>query len=118
MACVDTLKELWWLAGLVAALIGLVWRSAIKTNKLMEQVQSVKSHDEQIREIKRDTEELKGKIELLSQEMADHVVGQKHEISVMMKTLFTLVDAVKELSQNNTEVIAAHKELREHVVEK
>lgn len=112
MAWIDTLRDLWWLAGLIVALILFVWRLAIKTNTAMESIKSVKSNADRI-------DELQGKIESLedkTDEIHAGVVAQKKDLSALTVAMLAILDELK-ANEKTGAMAEAAKALRKHLVE-
>lgn len=112
MAWIDTLKDLWWLAGIICVLIASVWRLAIKTNKAMEAIKNVKSNAERID----DLQEKMTSLEEKTDEIHAGIIAQKKDISALTVALLAIMD---ELRANETTggLSEASKTLRKHLVE-
>lgn len=112
MPWIQTLKDLWWLAGLLVVLITFIWRLAIKTNKAMESIKNVKSNAERIDDLQEKIESLEEKTD----EIHIGIVNQKKDISAITVAILAILDELK--SNATTGALSeASKALRKHLVE-
>ena len=118
MEWLSTLKDLWWLAGLTIALLAFVWRTAIKTNKLLGQVESVKKHEAQIKDIKGDIEGLGADVQELKGALDEHVVDQKGDIKAINKGLLAIMEQLIHPSESKQKLEEARDELQNRLIEK
>lgn len=118
MEWLNTLKDLWWLAGLVVALLAFVWRTAIKTNKLLGQVEAVKQHEAQIKEIKEDIEGLGSNVQALKGALDDHVIDQKGDIKAINKGLLAIMEQLIHPRESKQKLEEARDELQNRLIEK
>lgn len=117
MQWISTLKELWWLAALLFGLIGAVWRTAIRTSKLKEQIDRVDTHDDKIKAIRLDTQTLKEAVGEMRSALDRHVIDQKADIQSINETLFSILDTMHEF-MDSPEIKAAHQRLRKRQLER
>ena len=117
MDWIDTLKDLWWLAAAVLFLFGYLIKTAIKTSKVVEQVQNVKTHDVEIKSVKEEMNDLKKEITEMHESLEKHIVDQKQDIQSINSTLFAILDILKDM-KDTAELKEAHANLRKRQIER
>lgn len=110
MEQIDIIRGLLSIGGLLLAVLAAVWRTAIKTDKVTEEVGKVKSNAEQIRKLQKQVEVVERK----TTEIHDDMQGQRQTISVMCRALLAILDELKS-SNCGTSLTAAHQEMRDHL---
>lgn len=119
MELIDTLQKLWWLAVVfLGGLIALVWRTAIKTNHVMRQVESVKSHDKEIKEIQASMDDLKEDVLRVQAALDRHNTKQDGDMSAIMTLLLEVSETLKALPEINPGLQDAHKDFQKHLVKR
>lgn len=124
MDWMNTLKDWWWFAALIAGALVTLARYSVRLNKASEELKRVAEHDrklvqitEQYDHIKDDTEGLKTGLQDLHAALDRHVVEQKEDIRAMTAALYSILDKLKDMGGNG-EIAAAHQELRKHTLNK
>lgn len=117
MDWIDTLKDLWWLAAAILFLIGYVIKTAIKTSKVVEQVENVKVHDAEIKTVKGELAGLKNEISEMKESLEKHILDQKQDIQSINESLFAILDILKDM-KDSSELKEAHARLRKRQIEK
>ncbi len=117
MDWVTPLKDLWWLIAAVLLLLGYLWRTAIKTNRIVEQVERVKTHDAELQTVKGDIAEVKQEIAEMRESLEKHIVDQKQDIQSINSTLFAILDILKDM-KDTAELKEAHANLRKRQIER
>lgn len=119
MDWISVLKDLWWLFfGLLGGLIASVWRLAIKTNKVLEQVERVKSHDTEIKSIKKDIETLGEGVHELKGSLDAHVIDQKGDIKAINRGLLAIMEQLIHPRESKQKLEDARDELLDRLNEK
>lgn len=117
MTWLDTLKDFWWLGVTLLAVLGAVWRTAIKTNRLLEQVKTIEENRKEIQTMKRTTPALEKDIADMRKALDDHVVDQKADIQSINEALFNILDILKDI-KSSPEIKEAHNKLRKRQLER
>lgn len=116
---VNVLEKLWWLIFVFfGGLIALVWRTAIKTNHVMRQVESVKSHDKEIKEIKTGMNDLKEDVTRVREALDKHNSKQDGDMSAIMTLLLEVSEALKAIPEVSPLLQTAHKDFQKHLVKR
>jgi len=119
MEIIDILQKLWWLFFVfIGGLIALVWRTAIKTNHVMRQVDSVKSHDKEIKDIKKSMDDLKGDVTRVGEALDRHSAKQDGDMSAIMTLLLEVSEAFKAIPEVGERLQDAHKDFYKHLVKR
>ena len=69
MEWIAPVKDLWWLVGILLAMMGALWRLAIQTNKNKERLEKVAKHDETIKTLSREITGIKSDISEIKSDM-------------------------------------------------
>ena len=108
---IKTLQDWWWLALLLLALLARLWKTAIKTNKRLEELEKVKKHEESIKGL----EEKFTKIERSTAEIQKKLERQNKDTRVINASLLAILDA---LHNSNCEGLGdARDNLRNHLID-
>ncbi len=119
MEIIDTLQKLWWLFFVfIGGLIALVWRTAIKTNHVIRQVDSVKSHDKEIKDIKKGMDDLKEDVTRVGESLDRHSAKQDGDMSAIMTLLLEVSEALKAIPEVGERLQDAHKDFYKHLVKR
>ncbi|MGI6234418.1 MAG: hypothetical protein ACOYI6_04085 [Christensenellales bacterium] len=114
--------------GFLVTLSGLfVWiiKTAIKLNKLKEQVDTVPTQqnkiaeiDEKMGTIETDLGEIKGGMKDLKESLKDHTVEQKEDIKTINAGLLTLMEMLTDPTSPNAKLEAAKERLQNRLLDK
>jgi len=117
MTWINTLKDFWWLGVTLLAVLGAVWRTAIKTNRMLEQVKTIENNRREIQTMKESTPALKKDIADMREALKEHVIDQKADIQSINEALFSILDILKDI-KNSPEIKDAHNRLRRRQLER
>lgn len=116
----------WWALILIGiAIITSLARYTIKIHKATEELKRVSKHDNEIKaikdktsEIETATQELRGDVQELRKTLKENAADQKADIRILMSVLFSIMDFLQKDGDDKTEVIRAHNELRDRIIQK
>lgn len=119
METIDILQKFWWLfVVFFGGMIALVWRTAIKTNYVMRQVDSVKNHDQDIKDLQGSVEDLKQDVSRVSASLDKHSTKQDGDMSAIMTLLLEISEALKAAPDIGPSLQNAHKDFQKHLVKR
>ena len=104
MSWIDTLREVWWLVGILLAIMGALWRLAIQTNKSKERLEKVAKHDETIKTLSREIAGIKSDISEI-----------KSDMPAILGALQAVMNA---LADNGCNIGAARDKLNDHLAKR
>lgn len=90
MEWLKTIKDLWWLLGVLMAILGALWKLAIQTNKSKEKLEQVATNKEAIQALQKDMVGMKDDIS----DIKDGVDQQRHDTAAIFKVLQAMVSAL------------------------
>ena len=98
MAWIDNLKDVWWLLGVMGAILIALWRLAIRTNKSKEQIDKVQKNEQDIKKLQTDMTDLKEDIN----DIKDGVSKQAKDTAAMLGALQSIMNALNDPACNAT----------------
>ena len=125
MSWLPSLKDYWWLYGVIVAVFSAMIRAVIKAHHLKEQIDTVQKHSEQIKginakmdSIEQDSAETKQGITELKESLQEHREENRRDIMAIMDAVLSLVDGLKKQNTDNPDFDAAHKKIRKRQLER
>ena len=108
---IDTLKDWWWLAALLIAFLVRLWRTAIKTNKRLEELDKVAKHDGSIKGL----EDKVSNIEEITKGINQKLERHERDNRVINSSLLAILEA---MDRGNCENIPSAKDkLQKHLID-
>ena len=98
MAWIDNLKDVWWLLGVMGAILIALWRLAIRTNKSKEQIDKVQKNEQDIKQLQADMTDLKEDIN----DIKDGVSKQAKDTAAILGALQSIMNALNDPTCNAT----------------
>ena len=98
MAWIDNLKDVWWLLGVIGAILIALWRLAIRTNKSKEQIDKVQKNEQDIKQLQTDMTDLKEDIN----DIKDGVSKQAKDTAAILGALQSIMNALNDPACNAT----------------
>lgn len=110
---------------LILGLFAWVVKTAIKLNKLKEQVDQVPTQNDKIAEIdekmgtiETDLGEIKGSVDELNTSLKDHAAEQKEDIKTINASLLTLMELLSDPENPSKKLEAAKDRLQNRLLDK
>ncbi len=98
MTWIDNLKDVWWLLGVMGAILIALWRLAIRTNKNKEQIDKVHKNEQDINQLQTDMTDLKEDIN----DIKDGVSKQAKDTAAILGALQSIMNALNDPACNAT----------------
>ena len=94
----DSMKDIWWLIGVLGAILAALWRLAIRTNKSKEQIDKVQKNEQDIKQLQADMTDLKDDIT----DIKDGVSKQAKDTAAILGALQSIMNALNDPACNAT----------------
>jgi seryl-tRNA synthetase len=98
MAWIDNLKDVWWLLGVMGAILLALWRLAIRTNKSKEQIDKVQKNEQDIKQLQADMTDIKGDIT----DIKEGVSKQANDTAAILGALQSIMVSLNDPACNIT----------------
>lgn len=107
----DWLQKWWWVATMILALIARLWATAVKTNKKLEELDKIKIHDDNIKQLQTQVDG----IERMTADIMRDLGKRGKDNQVIHRTLLAMLDS---MVQGDCKGLPAAKELlRNHLID-
>ena len=111
MDWITTVKDLWWLLGILLVILGAVWKLAVNMDKSKERLTQVATNKEAIESIKSEVTEMKGDISDIKEGQA----LQNRDTAAMFSTLQGVLVA---LSRKDCDISGTQSKLNEYLAKR
>ena len=108
MEWVSPLKEIWWLLGVLLAILAALWKLAITSNKSKESLQQVATNKEAIESLRVEMNGIKDDIS----DIKEGVDRQGHDMAAVLGALQSIMIA---LSDRNCDIGSARDKFNEYL---
>ena len=108
MTWIPTLKDAWWVLGVLTVILGAYWQLAIRTNKSKERLKQVAKNEESIKTLQAEMTNIKEDISDIKQ----GVDRQGHDNAAILSCLQTIMNA---LCENDTRIAPARDKFNEYL---
>lgn len=92
----DSMKDVWWLIGVLGAILAALWRLAIKTNKSKERLDQVQKNEQDIKKLQDDMTDLKENIT----DIKEGVARQADDTAAILGALQSIMVALNDPACN------------------
>lgn len=93
MTDVDKLKDVWWLVGVLLAVLAALWRLAISTNRSKERLNQVAENEKSIKALKAEMTDIKDDISDIKEGVGRQAKDTSAILSALQSIMVALVDA-------------------------
>lgn len=111
MEWISTLKDAWWLIGILSMILAALWRLAIKTNQSKERLEKVAENEKGIKAVKHEISEMKGDIA----DIKESQEKQGRDISAILQGVQAMMTA---LASKDCNIGSAQEKFNEHLAKR
>jgi len=92
----ENIRDIWWLVGVVLAILAVFVRYAIKVNDAAKGIEKVAAHDTDIKQIKAQSDRIERDIVGLRESLDEHTTLQKKDIRAIHEALLAILGRFKD----------------------